>query len=285
MPVWRLLNSGRGDGVFNMAVDETLLAHPGPRPVLRLYSWDPPAISLGHAQDPSREVDVEKCRVAGLDLVRRPTGGRAVLHWDELTYSIICRQDDAALGGCTEDTYCRIGHCLVEGLRGLGVAAELERTRPRPVSPRSAGIAAPCFSSTARWEVKYKGRKLVGSAQRRTRGAILQHGSLPLGAHYRRLPEFLPEAMQHLRPLMARQLEQGSIHLRACMGREVEWGELVANICEGLRRHLGVEFESDQLDGEEKRRIAALVRLRRSDMTPVDLGAAAESEGQHLVSI
>jgi hypothetical protein len=99
------------------------------------------------------------------------------------------------------------------------------------------------------------------------------------------LPEFLPEAMQHLRPLMARQLEQGSIHLRACMGREVEWGELVANICEGLRRHLGVEFESDQLDGEEKRRIAALVRLRRSDMTPVDLGAAAESEGQHLVSI
>ena len=285
MRPWRLLDSGPGNGAFNMAVDEALLQCMGSSPVLRFYRWAPPAISFGFAQDIGREIDVEKCKAEGLDLVRRYTGGRAVLHWDELTYSVVCRRDDAELGGRLEDTYCRIGHCLVEGLRAVGVAAELERARPRPVAPRNAGAVAPCFSSIARWEVKCGGRKLVGSAQRQTRDVILQHGSLPLGAHYRRLPEFMPEALRHLLPAMAQRLRQGSIHLRACVNRELGWDELVAGLREGFCRHLGIEFEVDQLSGKEERCVAALVKRHCGDVSSVNSSAVTQREGEFLVGI
>ena len=275
MPIWRCLDTGSRPGAFNMAVDEALLKGAGAGPVLRFYGWDPPAISFGNAQEPQREVDVDKCRAAGLDLVRRPTGGRAVLHWHELTYSVVCTEDDAALGGRVEDTYCRIGHCLVEGLRCLGVEAELERARSRPAAPRGPGTTAPCFSSTARWEVKYRGRKLIGSAQRRASGAILQHGSLPLGDQHAKLTDFLPAAAQHLRSSMAQRLEKGSIHLRACVDRNLQWSELVDCMGAGFRRHLGVELEPDELDGEEERHVADLMQTR----------SAPQGEVEHLVGI
>ena len=136
---WRLVDTGVASGAWNMAVDETLirgLAAGEQAPVLRFFGWHPPAISFGYNQQPANEVDLEKCRQARIDLVRRLTGGRAVLHWQELTYSVLCRQDDAQLGGSIETAYRRIGECLIEGLRCFGVEATLERASSRAARPQ-----------------------------------------------------------------------------------------------------------------------------------------------------
>ena len=163
--------------------------------VLRLYRWDPPAVSLGHNQDPGRELNLSRVRSAGIDVVPRLTGGRAVLHWEELTYSVICREGCGRLGISPGEAYREIGRALVAGLRAFGAPVGLHRReagqggRPAPDAPRP-----PCFASVSRWEVTCRGRKLVGSAQRRIRGAILQHGSILTGPRHLLLGGFLRAA-------------------------------------------------------------------------------------------
>ena len=174
---WRFLRSGPLPGPLNMALDDALVfscARGEGGPVLRLYTWTPPAVSVGYAQALESEVDLEACRRLGFGLVRRMTGGRAVLHQHELTYAVAFPEGLLGPGGIQED-YRRISDCLVRGLRRLGVAADLSRGSPG----RGAGSGV-CFLAASRFELAVAGRKLVGSAQRRLRGAVLQHGSLLL---------------------------------------------------------------------------------------------------------
>ncbi len=160
-----------------MALDEVLTfscARGEGAPVLRLYTWDRPTVSVGYAQVLEREVDLEACRRLGFAVVRRPTGGRAVLHQHELTYAVAFPKGLLGPGGVQED-YRRISQGLVLGLRRLGVAASLSRG-----SGGRGPVSGVCFLGTSRFEVTVAGRKLVGSAQRRFRDAVLQHGSLLL---------------------------------------------------------------------------------------------------------
>ncbi|MEW5933385.1 MAG: biotin/lipoate A/B protein ligase family protein, partial [Bacillota bacterium] len=129
---WRLIRDGYHDGATNMAVDEAImLAHARGEvpPTLRFYGWRPPALSLGYAQKAEREVDLEACRRAGVDVVRRPTGGRAVLHDREVTYSVVI--STALFPGSVVETYRRLSAGLVEGLRLLGLQAEVQEGPPR----------------------------------------------------------------------------------------------------------------------------------------------------------
>ena len=123
---WRVIDTGANCGAYNMGVDQVLVAA-AQSPVLRFYGWNPPAISCGWNQQPEREANVEACRVLGIDVVRRPTGGRAVLHWEELTYSVSCVPEELVEGGGIEATHRKIGACLAEGLRLFGAPVELER--------------------------------------------------------------------------------------------------------------------------------------------------------------
>ena len=251
-----------------MAVDEVLvrgMAETERVPILRLFGWDPPAVSFGYSQDPRREVDPEKCRRAGVDRVRRATGGRAVLHWEELTYSVICRQDDCQLGGSIEATYRIIGECLVEGLRLFGADAALERAGGRAVRPRGAEAALPCFSSIARWEVKCRGRKLIGSAQRRVDGVILQHGSLLIGDAHLRIADLLPSMAPHLRQRWRERLEAQSIHLRACVDREIDMAELTGCLVAGFESRLKAEMSANAMTSAEERQARELVGSRYGD--------------------
>ena len=268
MRVWRLLDTGCRRGAYNMAVDETLvrgMAKSAGAPILRLFGWDPPAVSFGYSQDPGREIDLEKCRRAGVDRVRRPTGGRAVLHWEELTYSVICRQDDPQLGGSIEATYRIIGECLVEGLRRFGADAVLERTGGRTARPRRAKAVKPCFSSIARWEVKCRGRKLIGSAQRRVDGVILQHGSLLIGDAHLGIVDLLPPMAPHLRESWREHLEEHSIHLRACVDREIDMAELTGCLVAGFGSRLHAEMRAGALATAEERRAQELAESRYGD--------------------
>lgn len=180
--VWELIIDGPMDGIQNMAVDAALLEEversEGPRTILRFYAWSIPTISLGRNQRIGTAVDVGYCQGAGIDVVHRPTGGRAVLHDDELTYAVVSN-DTEHFGDTIYGNYKRVSEALCLGYNRLGVPAVLApETRKPSIDANDAD--PPCFLSTSRYELMVGGRKIAGSAQRRVRGSFLQHGSMPI---------------------------------------------------------------------------------------------------------
>jgi lipoate-protein ligase A len=184
MHYWRYIDSGPASGAENMAIDEELLDHAarvGGPPVLRFYTWDPPAVSLGRFQEEATAVNRDACRHRGIDVVRRVTGGRAVLHYRELTYSIISRADNDRFPTDVIGTYKVIAAGLLAGLRNLGIPAEMAARSARHSDRLARARKDPaCFSTPSLYELLVHGRKIIGSAQRRIPGAFLQHGSILL---------------------------------------------------------------------------------------------------------
>jgi len=174
---WRVLVDAPAGGAWNMAVDEVLLdgvAAGATPPTLRFYEWTPPCLSLGYFQ-PIDVVDFDGCRALGVEVVRRPTGGRAILHDRELTYSVALPASVLGHDGGVLPSYYRLSLALQDGLRRLGVPATL--------APESAASGPPvrgpvCFDRPSAHEILLQGRKLVGSAQMRRGGGLLQHGSI-----------------------------------------------------------------------------------------------------------
>ncbi len=264
MAAWSFIDTGVARGAYNMAVDEVLLdecANRDGAPYLRLFGWNPPSVTLGFGQKLERELDVEKCRQMGVDIVRRPTGGRAVLHWGELTYSVVCATPAGEMGEDVGEVYHAIGCCLVSGLRKLGVDAVLERSGARRTDRQATNTSRPCFSSISRWEVKCGGRKLIGSAQRRLKGAVLQHGSLLLDPRHERLLELMPEGDEAVREAYLSELQLGSTDLSACLE---SWSpaDLKKRILEGFREVLSAEIDETELDADQSERVSALVHAK-----------------------
>jgi len=179
---WKLIIDGAMDGSHNMAVDATLLNEveqsESPRTIVRFYGWTIPTISLGRSQHVDKAVDIDYCRAKGIDIVRRPTGGRAVLHDDELTYSLVSNDTDC-FGDTIYGNYKRVSEALCLAYNRLGVPAVLA-PETRKLSARANGADPPCFLSPSRYELVVEGRKIAGSAQRRLRRSFLQHGSMPI---------------------------------------------------------------------------------------------------------
>lgn len=227
---------------LNMAVDDVLLdaARAGNGPILRTYAWTPPAVSIGYAQRVEEAIDVDRCRARGIDVVRRTTGGRAVLHWNELTYSFHCADGEGPAAQGLQASSRLLGECLAEALRRFGVDARIERGQ-RPASGRRGA----CFASTSRWELTCNGRKLVGSAQRRTRGALLQHGSILAGPEHLQLTQLLPDPVAHL------PLEQVSTHLGDCL-ESVDLAQLSACLGQAFGDGLGLITRETTLTDAER---------------------------------
>ena len=259
---WRFLNTRFENAFFNMAADEAVLesvrdgASP---PVFRTFGWRPPGLSFGYAQRVEREVDLDRCGAMGVTVVRRPTGGRAVLHWNELTYSVLCRGDDPLVGGGVMAAYRRISECLVAGLRRFGVAADLVRSDPPPVRPAGEPVTSPCFSSAARHEVVIGGRKLIGSAQRRMGDMLLQHGSLILGPEHKRIVDLLRMPSEDLKAAFRRELDEGTTSLEEEMARPVAFDELAEHLRRGFEETMGVPFVAQPLTAREQGRIDILM--------------------------
>ena len=250
MDAWRVLDTGASTGAWNMAVDRALRG-----PVLRFYGWEPPAVSCGYGQVVEREVDMAACRALGVDVVRRPTGGRAVLHWRELTYSVVCAPADLGAGEGIEDAHRLIAECLAAGLRDCGIAVDIVRNQRRVERSRGAGATSPCFSSAARWELSCGGRKLVGSAQRRYRHGLLQHGSILLGPAHERLPDLM-RIDEPRRRAWAAALAAGSTDLARCAPGPVDRDALVDCLVGGFVRRLGAQMERGELTAAEELRAA-----------------------------
>jgi lipoate-protein ligase A len=183
----QIIHDGAHPGAVNMQRDGELLERhrPGDDPVLRIYRWQPPAVTYGYNQDPA-EFDQEAVAAAGFGLVRRPTGGRAILHADELTYCVVGTSPGPLFGDSLHRCYMKINEALLHFLRGLGLEAEISAGESREEQR-----GALCFKSAGQHEIRVAGRKLVGSAQRRTGGVFLQHGSILAGPTHTRLTEFV----------------------------------------------------------------------------------------------
>jgi lipoate-protein ligase A len=236
MPIWNYIESSPNLGVYNMALDEELLARAQAgedRPVLRLYAWQPPAVSLGRFQKSGTAVNAEACKRLGFDIVRRITGGRAVLHDKELTYSIIARTDNPLFPSTVLGTYKVIAAGLLAGLRNLGIPAEIVSRGGRHAERVDTNAKdAACFSSPSWYEILVNGRKIAGSAQRRVSGAFLQHGSI--------LIDYDPE-------LEAEVIPGGCAGdmvtcIKRELGREVPLDEVKQAFKQGFQEALGIEF-------------------------------------------
>lgn len=232
-PRWRVIVDGPATGAENMARDRALLDQlvAGERPAtLRFYSWNPACISLGLGQKED-VLDMARVQAAGLDVVRRPTGGQALLHDDELTYSVVASQMDPVVGGTLMRTYHALTEAFLAGLAVFGVDGVGAPCEPRPAS----GLTPVCFASASAEEVLVGGRKLVASAQWRSRGAFLQHGSLLLSDRQGELPTYL-------RDKAARQLRPMSVSLGELLPVVPSRESLVAAICSGFESTLGIDL-------------------------------------------
>ncbi len=223
-----------------MARDAAWLAAAGDdpafEPVLRVYRFVPQGITLGYSQRPERELDLARCAADGVPWAVRPTGGRAIFHAEEWTYALAARLDDPDWGGSLSRAYGAISMLLVAALRRLGVPAlQAPRVRRGAVgAARSgdAGVAAPCFASTSRHEIVAGGRKLVGSAQRRTQSALLQQGSVLLGPGHARLADYLAVAPEH-RAVERARLSGDVADTRPWLGTDpplARWAEALASV-------------------------------------------------------
>ncbi|HEY4613484.1 MAG TPA: lipoate--protein ligase family protein [Bacteroidota bacterium] len=243
---WSFEHSGFNTGAFNMQYDERLAREvaAGMRPsTVRVYGWNPPAISLGRHQ-PLEEIDVDAAKKAGIDVVRRPTGGRAILHSDELTYCVVM----PAVGRSVAAVYQEISEALLCGLQRLGMTAALEKLQPHFPSLYQSTSGAACFSSSARYEIKVDGRKLVGSAQRRfyfhETEVVLQHGSLLMGQDHLRISDFLNVDHESARAMLRNELREKTTDLKSILGVPVLFDDVAGAIRNGFEEALGIAFES-----------------------------------------
>jgi len=175
---WRFLPFTRLDAFENMAVDEAVFRATQRKnvpPTLRFYSWTSPAVSLGYFQDIEKEVNVPVCRHHGIDIVRRPTGGKAVLHEGDVTYAVVANEDHPLFPKDILGTYRVVSQCIAHGLALLGIQGEMSGDI-RAADGES--LKSVCFSTPSRYELLVNNRKICGSAQVRSRGAFLQHGSI-----------------------------------------------------------------------------------------------------------
>jgi lipoate-protein ligase A len=241
-----------------MAVDHALLesVQRGAAPVLRLYRWQPACLSFGRHQHTRHVYDPDAIAAAGHDVVRRPTGGLAVLHDRELTYCVLASLD--SLGG-PRSAYRTINQALVEGLRQLGVPAGLAGPA-RPADPRR-GSADPCFHAPAEGEVTARGGKLVGSAQRCEAGALLQHGSILIAGSQARVGTFTrqPAHVGAAADPGSRDIG-GSITLSEIMGRTPDIEDVAEAVALGFARVLGIPLAPATLTGSEIGRVEQLTR-------------------------
>jgi lipoate-protein ligase A len=245
---WQFINSGWCSGEYNMHFDTALatnLLEANGTPTLRVYGWKPYALSLGYNQR-RHDFDETKCRDAGIDIVRRPTGGRAVLHADELTYCVVMESD----GKNISESYREISRALESGLRFMGAHVEYASSQPNFSSLYRQQTSLPCFTSSARYEIQYQGKKLVGSAQRRYsangREVILQHGSILLGPAHRQLSELLKIDSEEIQTIIQHDLESKTTDLSEVLGKTVTFEETANAVKKGFEVEWGIEFSESE---------------------------------------
>ena len=243
---WRFIDTGINNGFLNMAIDEAMLeAHLRglTPPTLRVYRWSPLTLSLGYFQNLERDVDQKKCSELGIDVVRRSTGGRAVLHHDELTYSVVA-SEKYGLPKSVEQSYKLLSKGLIAAYRILGLEVCLV--------PYERGLySAACFTSASLADLAFQGRKIAGSAQFRKGDTLLQHGSLPISLDAQLFFSILKFPSISVRDKVLTTFSQKVTSISEIMGVQIGWQELKGALFEGFQQALNVRLFEDTLTLEE----------------------------------
>ncbi len=276
MRQWRLIYDSPMTGAANMAVDEAILnavSQGRSAPTLRLYGWQPPCLSLGYGQR-ADEVDHQRLAALGWAIVRRPTGGRAILHTDELTYSVSLPVDHPLAARGVIESYRQISAALLVALRALGADSSAE---PHPSSPDAGAV---CFEEPSHYEITVKGRKLVGSAQVRRKDGILQHGTLPLYGDLARICDVLRYESDAARAQAKVQVRRRAVTLdealpprqpspptplpqrEGSMDFPTLWKDAVDAVARGFESAFGLSFEHSAVTDAEREDAAALERTK-----------------------
>jgi lipoyl(octanoyl) transferase len=261
---WRLIKDSYHNGFINMAVDEAIMiAHKNGLvpPTIRFYQWSPPAVSLGYFQDLKKEINVKVCQDIGIDIVRRPTGGKAVLHDQELTYSFIIKENDPLVNDSILETYKKISGGIIRGLSYLGIKAELVPLRDKlennllgrsdKARIHHLDFKSICFSVPSQYEVQVEGKKIVGSAQVRKGGVVLQHGSLLIKLEKDKLFSVFNFPSVQIREKLKSKFKATS--LEEILKRKINFSELSNILPRGFEEEFGVRLiESKLTEPEEK---------------------------------
>lgn len=215
------------NGEENMKIDydrTIALAEGNAKPMFRLYAWKPWCVSLGYNQS-DKDIDNALLRSRGLDLVRRPTGGRAVLHADELTYSVVLKLSEEKN---VHNVYRDVHLLLINGLNKLGIKLGFEKAQvDLGKFYKSSEMSVSCFASSARYEIEHEGRKIVGSAQRLFGDTLLQHGSILLDSGHERLAEVIKTNDDNKRRLLKKYMLSHSATISEAAGRKITYSECV----------------------------------------------------------
>ena len=251
---WRWIFSGQTDGATQMAIDRSILEHAVElgRPTMRVYCWQPHCISIGYHQD-EEVLDLKKCKESGIDVVRRPTGGRAVFHAEEVTYSVIIPKDYNLSVSSISEIYNLISRGLARGIQKLGIPAELQKRSLNLHAHYKTSESVSCFSAAARHEVLVNGRKLIGSAQRRLVQGVLQHGSILTGKKHLELSELLSNIETDDREQLKKTIESKTITIGDFL--DIDIYTISDAIKEGIAKEVSVKFSDEKLSEQEVNKI------------------------------
>jgi lipoate-protein ligase A len=240
-----------------MALDESILEHSGrgtSLPTLRLYAWDPACLSLGHAQ-PYADVDTVRLKERGWEAVRRLTGGRAILHTDEITYSVIAPSDEPCVAGTVLESYNRLAGALLLAVQKLDLPVEMKEGKPAESSTPNPV----CFEVPSTYEITVNGKKLIGSAQARKKEGVLQHGSLPLTGDLTRICQALVFENESAREKASQRLLDRAATVESALGRAVSWETAAQAFIQAFEKQLGLTLEKGELSDSECARTEELI--------------------------
>lgn len=241
--IWSFINSGYNSGKFNMDFDFYLAKDQiFNNPVLRLYQWKPYCISLG-ANQSFDEIDFKKTLSDGIDVVKRPTGGRAILHAEELTYSVIYPIEPSS---SPKNIYNEINLALRKGLilfDKILCEIELEHRQPDFKEFYKSDKGQICFAVSAKSELNFGEKKIVGSAQRKIGNVILQHGSILCGSFHKKIIDYLVIAESKKKDIFE-EISSTTIDLKTALKYEIDYSKLAASILKGFENHFAEKFET-----------------------------------------
>ena len=241
--IWKFFDTGFNTGKFNMDFDMELVQNFSGIPVLRVYRWEPYCISLGANQDLD-SIDRQKTTTDGLDIVKRPTGGRAILHGEELTYSVIHSISDEQT---PKKIYRELNLALKTGLEiynpSLG-KMELEHEQPHFPTFYKDAKSTLCFAVSAMNEINFEGKKVVGSAQRKIGNIVLQHGSILCGSFHNKVVNYLNLDSDKISEIKE-EIEKTTTELETILNEKIDYGILAQCIKEGFENHFNINFEEE----------------------------------------
>jgi lipoyl(octanoyl) transferase len=261
MTTWRFLPYQAYSAAENMAIDQAvmeLVSEKKVPPTLRFYGWRVPTLSIGYFQKAKKEVNLSYIKEKNLGFVRRMTGGRAVLHDKELTYSVIVPEEDPIMPKTVSESYRVISQGLLEGFKALGLDAYLSD----PQKTKKEHMSAACFDSPSDYELVIDGKKVAGSAQTRQHGVVLQHGSILMDFDEDLLFTLLVFPSERVRQRLKEQFLQKAVAINRILSYPVSLDEVIQAFYEGFQKGIGVELQPGELTPEEKERVQARIRER-----------------------